>query len=169
MLTEKQQKYIALIPETRKAIIKPFNPKGLLVVQEIMEKIKLVIPDLEVKLLGSLALEIAGEEDIDISIFCEKEKWGQYFGEIEKLFGKHNRVMLSSMKWEFETEGFHVDLILIDPNNDFAKRVAVVHGRLENDAVLLKEYENMKISFNGKSYREYQTAKFEFFNKILGI
>ncbi len=169
MLTEKQLKYITTIPESRKALIKPFNPKGLLVAQEITEEIKSLTPDLEIKLLGSLALGIAGEEDIDIYIFCEEEKWAQYLGSIEKLFGKYDRLMLGSMKWEFESGGFHVDLILIDPNNDFSKRSAVVFGCLNNNSTLLNEYEKMKTGFNGKSYREYQTAKFEFYNKVLGI
>ncbi|HLD70736.1 MAG TPA: hypothetical protein VI937_02545 [Negativicutes bacterium] len=168
MLTEKQIAYLATIPEDRIAIIKPFNPKGLFVTQEIISQIKSVAPNLEVKSLGSLALGIAGAEDIDISIFCEKEKHAEHISNLEKVLGKYDRLVEDSAKWDFEKDGFHVDVILVDHNNKFSKRVDKVFGELRNNPELLKEYEKMKLSFNGKSYREYQTAKFEFFNKVFG-
>ena len=169
MLNEGQKKYLATIPEDRKAIIKPFNPKGLVVAEEIISEIKLVEPSLEVQLLGSLALGIGGVEDIDISVFCGEERYSQHIENLEKVLGKYDRLVEGSAKWDFEEKGFHVDVILIDPKNGFAKKVGTVFDLLKNDVTLLKEYEEMKIVCNGKSYREYQTAKFEFFNKILGI
>ena len=38
---------------------------------------------------------------------------------------------------------------------------------LKSDEKLLKEYEELKLSFDGKSYKDYQRAKYEFYNKIL--
>ena len=169
MLTEKQVAYIATIPENKIAIVESFNLEGLRVAQEIISQIKSAVPNLEVELRGSLAFKIAGAKDIDISILCERQNYLRYLSEVEKMFGKNNRIMESSIKWEFKRDGFHVDLNIIDPSTEFNRKVVLVSGKLKSDQNLLKEYEKMKLSFNGKSYREYQTAKFEFFNKILGI
>jgi GrpB-like predicted nucleotidyltransferase (UPF0157 family) len=106
-------------------------------------------------------------DDIDIRVFCKKKEYTQHIGNLEKVFGKCSQVMENSIKWEFEKDGFHVDLNLIDSNTEFQKKSMGVFNKLKNKPELLKVYEEMKINFNGKSYREYQKAKFEFFNKIL--
>jgi len=169
MLTEKQVKYIATIPESRKAKITPFDSKSLLVAQEMVEKIKFVVPDLEVNLFGSLALRIAGEKDVDISIYCESAKYYQYFDSLVKIFGKPNRELEHAIKWQFMEKEHNYDINLIDPGADFAKRNARAFDILKNNPALLHEYEELKWQFHGKSYRQYQTAKFEFFNKLLKV
>lgn len=42
-----------------------------------------------------------------------------------------------------------------------------VYEILKNDQKLLKKYENLKSSLNGKSFKKYQTKKYEFYNRIL--
>lgn len=68
MLTEGQTKYLAKVPDDQKMVVKPFNPKGLEVANQIIAEIKAVEPDLEAICVGSVPLKIAGQEDIDINV-----------------------------------------------------------------------------------------------------
>ena len=47
------------------------------------------------------------------------------------------------------------------------KQQMAVFKILKNDKEFLKKYESLKVSMNGKSFKEYQRKKYEFFNKIL--
>jgi len=38
---------------------------------------------------------------------------------------------------------------------------------LKENPKLLREYEDLKIQMSGKSFREYQTRKYEFFNNLV--
>jgi len=121
MLNEGQIKYLETMLEAKKAVIKPFNPKGLEVAYKIIAQIKAVEPDLKVMLLGSLPLKISGQEDIDISVFCERSKWPNHLDNLKKLFGEPNRNTQSAVKWEFKREEFGVGVLLADPNSQVTK------------------------------------------------
>ena len=169
MLTHGQIKYLATIPDDKKIIVKPFNPKGLDIANGIIAEIKSEEPDLEVVLLGSLPLMISGQEDIDISIFCIKSKQSKHLDNINKLFGEPTRRGRNSTAWDFEREGFSISVWLTDPTAETTKAQLQVFNILKNDAALLKEYEKTKENAKDLSYKEYQIAKYEFYNKILGL
>ena len=38
----------------------------------------------------------------------------------------------------------------------------------KNSHAILKEYEKLKSSMNGKAYKDYQIAKYKFYNRVLG-
>ena len=67
MLTEGEAKYLETVPDDQMVEVKPFDPRGLEVAEKIIAEIKELEPDLDIKLIGSLPLRIAGQEDIDIS------------------------------------------------------------------------------------------------------
>jgi len=88
MLTKGQIKYLATISDDQRMIVKPFNPVGLDIANQIISDIKSVEPDLEVMLLGSLPLKITGQEDIDISAFCIKSEQPKHIDNFRKVFGE---------------------------------------------------------------------------------
>jgi GrpB-like predicted nucleotidyltransferase (UPF0157 family) len=169
MLTEGQIKYLATIPDDQKMVVNPFNPKGLEVVDKIISDIKFVEPDLEVVCLGSLPLKIAGQEDIDISVFCIKEEQPKHLDNFKKLFGEPTRKGTNSMGWDFQREGFSVSVWLTDPTVETTKAQVKVFDMLKNNPELRKEYEKIKLSAKDLTYKEYQIKKYEFYNKILGL
>lgn len=169
MLTEGQIKYLAKVPDDQKMIVKPFNPKGLDIVNQIIAEIKTVEPDLEVICLGSLPLKIAGQEDIDISAFCIREEQPKHLDNFKKLFGEPTRKGTNSMGWDFHKEGFSVSVWLTDPTVETTRAQVQVFNMLKNDPKLLKEYEDIKLSAKDLTYKEYQIRKYEFYNRILGI
>ena len=169
MLTEGQIKYLATVPEDKKMVVKPWDPKGLDIANQIIMDIKSVEPDLEVILLGSLPLKIAGQEDIDISALCVKSEQPKHLNNFKKLFGEPGRYGENSTGWDFERDGFSVSVWLTDPTADTTKAQIQVFNLLRDNPDLLKEYEKIKLEAKDLSYKEYQVRKYEFYNRILGL
>src|SRR3989344_6206530 len=155
MLTDGQNKYLATIPDDKKMVIKPFNPKGLKIANQIISAIKSIEPHLDVLLLGSLPLKISGQEDIDISVFCIKSEQLKYLDNFKMLFGEPTRNGTNSIGWDFQQEGFSVSVWLTDPTVETTKRQVQVFNLLKNDPNLLKEYEEIKLASKDLSYKQY--------------
>lgn len=169
MLTEGQIKYLATVPDDQRIVIKPFNPRGLEISEEIINSIKEVEPELEVILLGSLALKISGQEDIDISAYCVKAEQPEHLDNFKKLFGEPSRQTANSIGWSFEREGFSVDVWLTDPTSETTKAQRQIFEMLRDSPELLKEYEEIKLEAKDLPYKQYQAKKYEFFNRILDL
>ena len=167
MLTEGQIKYLASIPDDKMMVVKPWNPKGLDIADQIIADIKSVEPDLEVVLLGSLPLKITGQEDIDIDVYCIKSEQPKYLDNFKKLFGEPGRIGKNSIGWDFQRDGFSVDVWLTDPTAETTKAQVQVFNLLKNNPNLLQEYERIKKEAKDLPYKEYQRRKYEFYNKIL--
>lgn len=88
MLTDWQIHYLSKIPDDQKMVVKPFNPKGLEVANQIITEIKAIEPDSAVVCIGSLPLKIAGQEDVDINVFCIKEEQEKHLLNFKKLYGE---------------------------------------------------------------------------------
>lgn len=169
MLTDGQIKYLNSLSDDGKMVIKPWNPRGLIVAESILEKIKSIEPDLETILLGSLPLHIAGQEDIDISVFCLKSEQEKHLPNFKKLFGEPKHMGRVSIGWEFQQEGFSVSVWLTDPTAETTKAQIRIFNLLQENPELLKEYEQIKLEAKDLSYKEYQKIKYEFFNRALGL
>ena len=167
MLTERQIKYLAKVPDDQKMVVKPFNPKGLDVAERIIADIKAIEPGLEVMLLGSLPLKILGQEDIDISVFCIKSEQPQHIDNFKKLLGEPTRIGQNSTGWDFKKEGFNVSVWLTDPTAQTTKDQVKIFNLLKENPELLREYENIKENAKNLTYKEYQKRKYEFYNRVL--
>ena len=169
MLTKGQIKYLATISDDQRMIVKPFNPVGLDIANQIISDIKSVEPDLEVMLLGSLPLKITGQEDIDISAFCIKSEQPKHIDNFRKVFGEPTSQGNNSIKWSFIKDGFSIDVWLTDPTVETTINQVRVFNLLKTNANLLKEYEKIKEEAKDLTYKQYQTRKYEFYNRILGL
>lgn len=167
MLTAGQIRYLATIPDNKKMVVKPFNPKGLDVANQIIADIKSVEPDLEIILLGSLPLKISGQEDIDISAFCIKSEQPKHFDNFKRLFGEPTRQGKNSTGWDFQKDEFSVSVWLSDPTAETTKAQVEVFNLLKSHPALLREYEKIKEKAKDFPYKEYQRKKYEFYNRIL--
>ena len=169
MLTKGQTKYLSTISDDKRIVVKPFNLRGLDIANKVIDEIKSIEPDLEVMLLGSLPLKIAGQEDIDISAFCIKSEQPKYIDNFIKLFGEPSRQGKNSIGWDFQKEGFSVSVWLTDPTVETTKAQVKVFNLLKNNPSLLKEYERIKVEAKDLNYKQYQIKKYEFYNRILGL
>lgn len=72
-----------------------------------------------------------------------------------------------SIAWKFRKQGYDIEFYLTDPSSVPMKRQIAVFYALKRNKNLLKEYEVLKEKFNGKSFKDYQKKKYEFYHKIL--
>jgi GrpB-like predicted nucleotidyltransferase (UPF0157 family) len=165
MLTKDELDYLSKIPRNKKVSVKPFDPQARRVGDLIVSKIKKALSDLEVLFMGATALEIAGQNDIDIYMLSEPSKFGEHLPTLEKLFGKPKSTYDTFIEWSFTENGYPIELYLTEP----PERQIRVYEILKSNKELLKEYEDLKLKFSDKSFRDYQRAKYEFYSKILNL
>lgn len=165
MITREEENFLKTVPVSNKVYVKPFNKRVEEISRGIISKVKRIFPELEVLHMVASALEISGQNDIDIYILCGREDFDKYLPGLEKVFGKRDKK--SIIQWSFKENGFDVELYLTDPSNPTMQRQIKVFEILKSNKKLLGEYEKLKRSMNGKSFRGYQRKKYEFYNKIL--
>lgn len=163
MLTKDEESYLARIPKSKKAIVKPFDLKAKQTGDLIVLRIKKEIPQLEVLFMGATALGIAGQNDIDIYVLSDSKDFDKYLPTLKKLFGEPKHIHKTFIEWKLGENGFDIELYLTEP----PERQIKVFEILKANSKLLKEYEDLKLKFNGKSFRDYQRSKYEFYGKLL--
>lgn len=168
MLTDKQERYLQTIPEDKVIRIKFFDSRLTNIAKEIIYQVHSIHPDLEVLFLGAAALGIPGQGDLDLYICSSRTDFDKYLPNLIKVFGEPTQKG-ESIKWEFERGGYEVELYLTDPSTSSMQEQIKIHDMLKNSSELLEEYKKLKESSDGKSFREYQRRKYEFYNSLLEI
>ncbi len=169
MLTADQEKYLFTIPEDKIADIKAFDAKVRIVAEDIIKEIERDVPGLEIFFGGASALGIAGQNDIDINLLGNPDEYEKFTPSLIGLFGEPAKTSPTLVKWELVRGGFDVELYLTDRNSPVLQEQIKTFEILHSNPELKNEYEKIKISANGLSFREYMKRKYEFFNKILNI
>lgn len=169
MLTPNQEKYLQTVPEDKVTIIQSFDPKVREAARRIIREIKNEMPELEAFFGGASALGIAGQNDIDINLLSTPEEYGKYLPALSDLFGQPTTTNPALIKWEFNKDGFGVELYLTDRNSPALQEQIKTYELLRDNKNLLKEYEQIKLASGGLPFREYMRRKYEFFNKISEI
>lgn len=167
MFTKNELDFINKIPEDKKVTIHKFNSKVKETAEDLVTLIKNIYSDLEVKHMGASSLEISGQNDIDIYAFSDPSDFGKYLPGLINLFGKPLHKHETFVEWKFSKNGFDIEFYLTAPDSETMKKQIQVFETLKNNKDLLKKYEKLKESMNGKSFREYQEKKYEFYHKIL--
>lgn len=168
MLLQGQKDYLAKLPlERAESIVsvKPWDSRVIPVAENIIGVIKEKIPDADIRFMGASALRISGQNDIDIYVLCSDENKENYTEKLKELFGEKAK----EKKWKFFQDGFEVSVYINNPEDQKQKEQIEVFEIFKNNPQILKEYEELKLSMNGKTYKEYQIAKYEFYNKVLGL
>lgn len=167
MLTESEERYLQTIPESSMVQVKPWDPKAAQIARELIEKIRASAPELEVFWSGALALEISGQNDIDLSILGDPKDFNKYLPKLIEILGEPQKKNEESIMWRTTIEEFKLDTYLGDKNSETIKFHKKIFGLLRDNPNLLEEYRSLKEAANGMSLREYQRRKYEFYHKIL--
>jgi len=166
MLLPDQEKYILTIPEDKIARILTYNPRSEVIVNEIIACIKSVNLDLAILYLGASALKIAGQNDLDIYICSSPDDFYKYLPSLKARFGEPVKEG-GFIEWNFNREGFEVELYLTDCSEKSSREQKKIFDVLSDNESLLKEYESLKLESNGKPFGDYQRKKYEFYNRLL--
>jgi len=167
MLTWDERDYLSKIPKNKKVVIKPYNKKIGKIAERIIRKASFAAGQLEIRHLGASALKISGQGDIDIYIFCPLSDFDKYLPDLIKMFGNPADKKPDSVTWVLSEEGYDAEIYLTDPASEPMKRQIAVFETLKNNKYLLDKYEKLKNDLNGKSFKEYQEKKYEFYHHIL--
>lgn len=167
MLTTDEKDYLSKIPKDKRFIIKPFNPLALKVARQIINQVHQVAKNLKVIHMGASALKISGQKDIDIYAFSKPKDFAKYLPELIKSLDQPIRKRTNHVDWKWDKGDYQVELTLTDPNSEPMRRQIAVFNALKKNKKLLKKYESLKERFSGKSYKEYQKAKYDFYHQIL--
>ena len=167
ILSNDEENYITKIPNDKIINIYPFDNQIIEIVDKVITLINKAFPDLETIHMGASALEISGQNDIDIYAFSDPKDFSKYLSGLIKIFGKPLHVHETFIEWGFTKNGFDIEFYLTSKDSETIKKQIEVFKILRNDKNLLKGYEELKEGMNGKSFKEYQRKKYEFYHKIL--
>lgn len=169
MLTEAQSKYLDTLPENKKVLILPHSPKLKEIAEDLIAKVQAIHPEIESLFGGAAGLGISGQNDLDIDFLINPSDLVKYLPTFIQLFGEARVSKEKVAAWSFEIEGVEVDLWLTDKTSPEVQEQHRLFYLLRDNPDLLREYEELKQTFNGKEYKDYQSAKYEFYNRVLGV
>ncbi|MSR88005.1 MAG: hypothetical protein EXS69_02500, partial [Candidatus Zambryskibacteria bacterium] len=87
MLTPEQEKWIDSLSDRIIKIV-PYDPMAEELFDIVKEKIFSVLGrDVKVEHGGSTIFGIAGQDEVDVSIVADKEKFAEYIPKLETIFG----------------------------------------------------------------------------------
>lgn len=167
MPTKDELDFLNKIPTDKKVYIYPFDPKVVGVAKNLIRSINNLYPDLEVKHMGASALGISGQREVDIYVFSDPNDFNRFLLGLTKLFGEPLHKHETFCEWKFKRDGFDIEFYLTAKDSETMQKQIAVFEILKNNKDLLKEYEKLKEKLNGKSFREYQKRKYEFYHRIL--
>lgn len=160
----KEYIWIYTYPKDKKVDIEEYNPEIKEQAQGFVNKITKMLPNLKIHFLGSVALEVPGQKDIDIIIECLPHNFDNVVPILTGIIGEAKKERNNFVEWVFQKDEITYELLLIDPRSKRFKVNINTYEKLKRNK---KKYAEMKIKCMGKSMREYQRKKFEFFNSIL--
>ncbi len=170
MLSAEEQTFLDNLPPDvadRPVNIQKFSPKVIPVAGLLISEIKNLLPDSGILHLGASALCIAGQNDIDLYLLAKAYEFPKYLPVLSQLYGEPVSNSSGSVAWKFVRNDFPVELYLTDPDTPSMQNQLKVFEILKTHPAKLREYEQLKISLNGATFREYQTQKYEFYHRLL--
>jgi len=167
MLTPEQEKWVASLSDRPIKII-PYDSRVEGLFEQVKEEIyNLLGQGVKVEHVGATSFGISGQDEIDISIVADKEKFSQYISKLKTVFGAVQSNYPDRARFEVKRDGKKIDLKIIDINHQNYLAGKMFEEYLKNYPDELERYRVLKEESNGKTMREYYRRKIEFINEIL--
>lgn len=169
MLTQDQEKWINHLSDTDKVKIVPFDPNC----QEKFEKVKKIIQSklgetIRIEHRGASGLGISGQDEIDIYVPVQPNRFDSLAVSLTELFGKpRSYYPLERVRFVTSEAEKHIDVFLINEEHQGWLDSVKFESCLRSNPETLEEYRKLKESGNGLSTREYYRKKIEFINNVL--
>ncbi len=169
MITPEQQKWIDHLSDTKTIVVVPFDPTCEEKYQKVKDDIQnLFGKDQSVVHSGASALKISGQDEIDIYVPVPLAFFDASIERMKLLYGEPHS-LYPEKRAHFLTEigGKHIDVFVINEDDDGWKDSVEFHKRLLSHPSDLERYRILKENSAGLSVREYYRRKTEFINEIL--
>jgi len=170
MLTVKQKKWIARLPDDDKIEILPFDESSQKKFLKIKKKIKNRISEsLRVEHRGSTSLRIAGQNEIDIYIPVSASVFNKNIlvPKLAKIFGQPKSYHQTRIRFRAVEHDKKIDIFLINKESNEWLNGIKFENYLKTNVKTLREYEKLKQSCLGFSTKKYYEKKVAFINNIL--
>ncbi len=155
---------------TQKQIkIEPYDPEVTKTGQTMIDQIHAQYPSLKIHFLGSAALKIAGQRDLDLIAECKPHEIDSYLPGITRVIGEPTKRRKNFVEWQFKRGTCKGELLLIDPENPIARKTLDVFYLMAKNKHLIKLYEELKIAANGTTVREYKRRRLAFFLQMRSL
>lgn len=131
-----------------------------------LKKIKKWVPELKVNYVGSSALKLPGQKDIDFVIECSKAQFKEKSKKITKKFGKPFIISENYIEWRRNINNKNIDILMTHTKNRMYLRCMDAYIVLSKNKKMYNKYLNLKLTMNGKSYKEYELKRSYLFNEV---
>ncbi len=159
--------YTYSYPANKKINIQPYDPKVTKIGNNLVKKINKSNPNIKIHFLGSAALRIPGQRDIDLLAPCKPERFNKHLPAIISAIGKPKKVRKKFIEWHFTKNHCSVTFLLIDPSHYKFYESIQSYILLKKNKKLLIKYKALKISASKISVREYERSRMAFFNELV--
>jgi GrpB-like predicted nucleotidyltransferase (UPF0157 family) len=169
MLTTEQEKWVAHLNDNDQIVVKPYDPSTTTKFEIIRNRIQTALGN-EMRVLhrGASSLGISGQDEIDIYIPIQPNRFNTLIEPLTELFGApHSHYPLERARFEIEEEGKHITVFLINELSKGWLDGVKFEDYLRQHSEALDEYRKLKEEGHGLSTREYYRRKIEFINGIL--
>jgi len=168
MLTPDQEQWIDSLSTERIISIVPYDPKT----EELFNKVKnkitdLLGPEVLVEHTGASSLVISGQDEIDVAIVADREKFNEYIPKLETIFGEVRSRYEDRARFEVKEEGKKIDLKIVDASHQNYLEGKLFESYLKDHPEDLDRYRTLKEEGDGLTVKEYYQRKTEFINEIL--
>ncbi len=144
-----------------------WKPEVIEVANAVIHDIHKVAPELEVLFMGAAALGLPGKNDVDLDILCDQKDLHTYTRRLETILGEAKKGNDGSSSWNFDRDGFEVDVFLSDPRFSHVPEQKRIFDIMKSDRQAFDTYKQLKIDCDGLPYAEYERRKKEFYRELL--
>lgn len=124
--------------------------------------------NIEVMHCGATSLGISGQDEIDVYIPVFPSDFNKLIPKLTRIFNEpRSHYPLERARFVTNIEGKHIDVFLINKENDGWLNSVKFEKCLRKNPKSLERYKKLKEEGNGLSVREYYQRKIEFINEIL--
>lgn len=151
---------------SRKVVMNKFDNNAKKTGLILIKKLSKSIPEIELMFIGSVFLEISGQNDIDIVSICKDSELFLCVNKLIDVLGKPAKCKREFSQWDGVYNGYKYELLLSTPDNRLLNRIIIDNTLISNNKDYLESYTKLKENSNGFSYREYERRRIAFFNRI---
>lgn len=166
--TPKDYIYLITYSHNEKVKIEDFDMKVKEKGQSLKKKIETTYNDIKVEFIGSTALELPGQNDIDLVIPCAPSNFEKYLPGLIKIFGNPKVKRDNFIEWTAKRGKISIDVLMIDQKSNRYRRMVKRFHLMKENSNLREAYGRFKEEIKGKSMREYEHKKLKFFNLVIG-